>query len=670
MSEIGEMNQQITITMARNCGEISLPRCLPIKIPHQLEQNITKITIKELKKLCDIWGISRKGKSKIVDLVKTIRDYFYDSKEDDSKEDDSKEDDSKEDDSKEDGYTPELVSDENAITVLDLCAGAGGGAMGFRNTGKYKHTALIEISKDCCKTLIGNGFPESVVECADITNIKYTKKYKSDLIVIGSPCQSFSFAGLKKGFVDPRGQILLRFIEMLDDINPEMFLIENVRGLIHHDGGGSLKRLIKALRKKRYFVKYKLLNASHYGVPQKRERIFIFGSKKNDEFEFPTKLDNIPTVGDAIGDLTNNLNNIITQTYNAKKLKYFKKIPQGGCWVNLPVTDQQEYMGASFNSGGGKRGILKRLSYDKPSLTILCSPQQKQTERCHPTQDRPLTVMESARIQTFPDDYKFSGSIASQYKQIGNAIPVKLAQAMAESIYSYWLENREKENDHIPELSSEDDSNEDESNEDESNEDESKEDDSNEDESNEDESNEDDSKEGNEYVNFVSDNEFETLVVELLDRYKKIKKEFNIARNIIDPVKLIFDLHGYNIDEKSWKLQEAIRQGDKTINNAIGYFHQHLLGRVDGWINIDNYKNLRDIYGCDLCNENKSIFIEIKNKYNSMNSGSRRDVLRKIKEIKTNHHKDAALFVGIVNSNSKKTKTRRRCWIYKWFRII
>ena len=109
-------------------------------------------------------------------------------------------------------------------------------------------------------------------------------------------------------------------------------------------------------------------------------------------------------------------------------------IPQGGCWVNLPENLQQAYLGNSYNSGGGKRGILYRLSMEKPSLTLLCTPSQKQTERCHPLEERPLTIREYARIQTFDDDYEFMGSLSAQYKQIGNAVPVELAYQLGKSI--------------------------------------------------------------------------------------------------------------------------------------------------------------------------------------------------------------------------------------------
>jgi DNA (cytosine-5)-methyltransferase 1 len=122
--------------------------------------------------------------------------------------------------------------------------------------------------------------------------------------------------------------------------------------------------------------------------------------------------------------------------YNQEKQDLFKMIPQGGCWINLPENLQKEYLGNSYNSGGGKRGILHRLSMEKPALTLLCTPSQKQTERCHPLEERPLTIREYARIQTFNDDYEFIGSINSQYKQIGNAVPVELAKHMGKSLIS------------------------------------------------------------------------------------------------------------------------------------------------------------------------------------------------------------------------------------------
>ena len=122
------------------------------------------------------------------------------------------------------------------------------------------------------------------------------------------------------------------------------------------------------------------------------------------------------------------------QKYPDKKRQVMEMVPMGGDWRDLPVEVQREYMGGSFYLGGGKTGMARRLSLDEPSLTLTCAPAQKQTERCHPTETRPLSVREYARIQTFPDNWEFAGKISSQYKQIGNAVPVNMAAAVGRSV--------------------------------------------------------------------------------------------------------------------------------------------------------------------------------------------------------------------------------------------
>lgn len=122
------------------------------------------------------------------------------------------------------------------------------------------------------------------------------------------------------------------------------------------------------------------------------------------------------------------------QKYPEKKRLVMDLVPMGGDWRDLPVDVQKHYMGKSYYLGGGKTGMARRLSLDEPSLTLTCAPAQKQTERCHPIETRPLTVREYARIQTFPDDWQFSGNLSSQYRQIGNAVPVNMAAAVGRSI--------------------------------------------------------------------------------------------------------------------------------------------------------------------------------------------------------------------------------------------
>jgi DNA (cytosine-5)-methyltransferase 1 len=318
-------------------------------------------------------------------------------------------------------------------TFIEVCAGGGGLSSGLIKAG-FNPIILNDNNSDCCKTLKRN-HPEATVICGSMDEIDYSPYVgKVDLLTGGVPCQSFSHAGRRKGLDDPRGDLMMKFIELITYIKPKLFMIENVKGLLTHDNGKTIQKIIESLNQNNlYNISYKCIDASKYDVPQKRERVFIVGVSKsiNKVFEFPHE----STTKKLLKDVLYNVPPSSGLKYNEDKIKLFKMIPQGGCWVNLPVETQKEYLGNSYNSGGGKRGILYRLSMDKPSLTLLCTPSQKQTERCHPLEERPLTIREYARIQTFDDSYEFIGSINSQYKQIGNAVPVELAKYMGYSLH-------------------------------------------------------------------------------------------------------------------------------------------------------------------------------------------------------------------------------------------
>jgi len=317
-------------------------------------------------------------------------------------------------------------------SFIEVCAGGGGLSAGLIKAG-FTPILLNDNNSDCCKTLKHN-HPEANVVCGSMDKIDYSQYVnKVDLLTGGVPCQSFSQAGLRKGLDDPRGDLMLKFVEILNLVKPKIFMIENVKGLLTHDNGKTIEKIIDTLNKNNlYNISYKCLDASKYDVPQKRERVFIIGVLKSitHSFEFP----NESLSKKLLKDVLYNVPFSNGAKYNESKIKLFEMIPQGGCWVNLPENLQKEYLGNSYNSGGGKRGILYRLSMEKPSLTLLCTPSQKQTERCHPLEERPLTMREYARIQTFDDDYEFIGSLNSQYKQIGNAVPVELAKHMGESL--------------------------------------------------------------------------------------------------------------------------------------------------------------------------------------------------------------------------------------------
>lgn len=315
------------------------------------------------------------------------------------------------------------------FTVVELFAGAGGLALGLEKSG-LKTVFLNEIDKNCVKTLKTNR-PNWKISGGDVKDISF-KGMKADVVTGGFPCQAFSYAGKKLGFEDTRGTLFFEFARAVKEIQPKIFLAENVAGLVSHDNGKTLKTMLKIFREDldSYDVKYKILNAVNYSVPQKRKRLIIVGTKKGINFKFPKEHKNIVNIKEALKNVPESLGT----EYSKKRKEILKMVPPGGCWINLPLSIQKEFMGKSFNSGGGRRGMARRISWDEPSLTLTTSPSQKQTERCHPEETRPFTIREYARIQTFPDDWVFEGSVSSQYKQIGNAVPVKLAEEIGKEI--------------------------------------------------------------------------------------------------------------------------------------------------------------------------------------------------------------------------------------------
>lgn len=319
------------------------------------------------------------------------------------------------------------------ITSLELFSGAGGLALGLEKAGFF-NLALNEFDKNACQTLRKNRPSWNVIE-GDIHNVDFSiYKNKIDLLSGGFPCQAFSHSGKRLGFDDTRGTLFHEFARAIKEIEPMCFLAENVKGLLSHDNGKTIEVILNVFKDLDYFVfSPVILNANDYEVAQKRERVFIFGVKKSFQNLFvslnPEKQNKI-TLRDIFEKNTYYKQPVPISKgvlYSESKKKFFEKIPPGGYWKNLSVEEQKIYMGKMFYSGGGKTGVLRRLSLDEPSLTLLTSPTQKQTERCHPIEIRPLTIREYARIQSFPDEWNFFGSVSSQYKQIGNAVPVNLA---------------------------------------------------------------------------------------------------------------------------------------------------------------------------------------------------------------------------------------------------
>lgn len=305
--------------------------------------------------------------------------------------------------------------------IVELFAGAGGTALGLHNAG-LQHVLLTDWDKNAVETLKKNK-PEWNSLQADVRSIDFST-YQADIVEGGFPCQSFSYAGRGLGFEDIRGTMFFEFARCVKEIKPKIFMGENVRGLLRHDDGKTLKSIVSILEDLGYRVAYKVLRSQYLDVPQKRERLIILGVRKDLDLPilFPKEKDYTISLREAFENCPKSAG----QLYPPSKKEILSKIPPGGYWKDLSVDLQKTYMGASFHMGGGKTGMARRLSWDEPSLTLTCAPAQKQTERCHPEETRPLTVREYARIQTFPDNWEFMGSTGSQYKQIGNAVPVNL----------------------------------------------------------------------------------------------------------------------------------------------------------------------------------------------------------------------------------------------------
>ena len=293
-------------------------------------------------------------------------------------------------------------------------------------------------------------------------------KEKIDLIVGGPPCQAFSTAGKRLSINENRGIVFIKYLELIKELNPTYFVIENVRGLLSvplkhvpHDKrkgklktkeekGGTLNYILNYLNNIGYKVSFNLYNSANFGSPQIRERVIIIGNKKEKlPYLTPTHsqhgefgLKPWKTFKAAVKGL-HNINHDYVK-FPEVRLKYYKKLKEGQNWRNLPLKLQKEALGNSYYLGGGKTGFLRRLGWNKPSPTLVTDPMMPATDLAHPVENRPLSIQEYKRIQEFPDDWKLAGSIRNQYKQIGNAVPVSLGKAIGKLIVNHILKKKIK----------------------------------------------------------------------------------------------------------------------------------------------------------------------------------------------------------------------------------
>lgn len=333
------------------------------------------------------------------------------------------------------------IKPNRQYNLVELFAGGGGLAIGMEKAG-LKAIFLNEQDKHACNTLRHNRPNWNVVE-GDIAQVDFTQiKDEVDILTGGFPCQAFSYAGKSLGFEDTRGTLFFEMARAIKELQPKVFMAENVKALLTHDDGKTLETIRGVIDELGYqLIEPRVLKSIFYMVPQKRERLILVAIRKDlaehVEFKWPSPYRRIMTLRDAFfsGELySTDVPRSIGQKYPQRKKEIMSHVPQGGYWRDLPDDLQREYMKKSYFLSGGKTGMARRLSLDEPSLTLTTAPAQNQTERCHPTETRPLETREYARIQTFPDDWEFQGTMSAIYKQIGNAVPVNMSAAIGRSL--------------------------------------------------------------------------------------------------------------------------------------------------------------------------------------------------------------------------------------------
>ena len=364
--------------------------------------------------------------------------------------------------------------------------------IGLERTRRFKTLAAVESVPTFCETIRVNRDSghthlksmrvyEGDISLLDPEKVMADLKIEPgelDLLTGGPPCQAFSTSGRRASVEDPRGTLLWQFLRFVDVFQPKFFLMENVRGLM----SASLKHRLIANRPENggpplepteepgsvvdsfladlhgdYRLDIFEVNAANYGAPQIRERVLFIGNRLNHLVEFPAPShgqgvpapDQANLFGPEVAEkpfstLKEALDGLydphpIILDFSPRKKKYLEMVPPGSNWRSLPVEVAQESMGKAFSAKGGRSGWWRRLTWDLPCPTVVTMPNHASTSLCHPTETRALTLRECARIQEFPDDWKFCGTPVEQYIQVGNAVPVRLGQIAGKLIATHLV---------------------------------------------------------------------------------------------------------------------------------------------------------------------------------------------------------------------------------------
>lgn len=354
------------------------------------------------------------------------------------------------------------IDKSNPYTVVDLFCGAGGASYGFESAG-FNVVLGIDHLIPALETFRENHKNSSTI-LGDIEKVDADLVYEAidntpvKVLIGGVPCQGFSLNNRKRREDDPRNQLFYEFVRFIKILKPEMIMLENVSGMRSMKNGEvveTIKSEIIAAGKevgKDYNVNYKMLNAADYGVPQLRNRLIFLGATSDYDVDFPEPKfseENYRTVRDAIGDLPSLKPKEINKKYPVAPFSDFQKLMRKDSKVlynNQAPNHSKATVDRIKNTVPGEPMYSRykqriRLSWDNPSPTQVCGGIRPQFQFGHPEDDRGLTIRERARIQSFPDTFKFKGGTVQERIQTGNAVPPLLAQAIAEELYSKLSKN-------------------------------------------------------------------------------------------------------------------------------------------------------------------------------------------------------------------------------------
>ena len=325
------------------------------------------------------------------------------------------------------------MNNSKKYTYIDLFAGCGGFSLGLE-WADLKGLWAVEIDHDATETYRKN--IGSHITCADIRDVDTTVIPPADLLVGGFPCQPFSISGLQHGFDGKDGDLFYQCVRFIHTLKPKIFILENVPGFISLKKGRFLSEALKILKSLNYVVDWKVLNAVDYGIPQIRQRLFIMGNNLSRQNHFPEPINQKISVKKAINDIRQNMDAF----ENNEPMRHTERIKKRFAAVR-PGESAADAMKRDPSLGTAKitKQCYRRLIPDEPAPTIVAN---FVTTTIHYCENRNLTAREAARIQSFPDHFIFCGRKTrmswqkglSQFEQVGNAVPPKLAKFLGESV--------------------------------------------------------------------------------------------------------------------------------------------------------------------------------------------------------------------------------------------